>query len=40
MSNSKFIHTLAESIALEQKAIVLRFVKNVAFLLGRPYLVI
>ena len=37
MSKSKFIHTLSESkntFALEQKAIVVRFVKNVAFLLG------
>ena len=39
MSQSKFIHTLSESkniFALEQKAIVLNFVKNVAFLLGHP----
>ena len=37
MSKSKFIHTLSESkniFALEQKAIVLSFVKNVAFFLG------
>ena len=39
MSKSKSIHTLSESktiFALEQKAIVLSFVKNVAFLLGNP----
>ena len=39
MSKSKFIHTLSESksvFASEQKAIVLSFVKNVAFLLGHP----
>ena len=39
MSKSKFIHTLSESkntSALEQKAIILSFVKNVAFLLGHP----
>ena len=39
MSKSKFLHTLSESktiIALEQKAIDLSFVKNVAFLLGHP----
>ena len=37
MSRSKFIHTLSESkntFALEQNAIVLSVVKNVAFLLG------
>ena len=37
MSKSKFIHTLSETkntFALEQKAIVVSFVKNVAFLLG------
>ena len=37
MSKSKLIHTISESkniFALEQKAIVLSFVKNVAFLLG------
>ena len=37
MSKSKFIHTLSESkniFVLEQKAIVLSFVKNVASLLG------
>ena len=36
---SKFIHILSESkniFALEQKAVVLSFVKNVAFLLGHP----
>ena len=35
MSKSKFIHTLSEyknTFALEQRAIVLSFVKNVAFL--------
>ena len=34
MSKSKFIHTLSESkntFALEQKTIILSFVKNVAF---------
>ena len=39
MSNSKFIHTFSESkntFVLEQKAIILSFVKNVAFLLGHP----
>ena len=39
MSKSKFIRTLSESrniFALEQKAIALSFVKNVAFLLGHP----
>ena len=37
MSKSKFIHILSESktiFALKQKATVLSFVKNVAFLLG------
>ena len=37
MLKSKFIHTPSESkniFALEQKVIVLSFVKNVAFLLG------
>ena len=37
-----FIHTLSESkaiFALEQKAIVLSFVKNVTFLLGHPVFV-
>ena len=37
--NVKFIHTLSESkniFVSEQKAIVLSFVKNVAFLLGHP----
>ena len=41
MSKSKLIHTLSESkniSALEQKAIVLSFVQNVAFLLGHPVL--
>ena len=36
---SKFIDTLSESkniFSLEQKDIVLSFVKNVAFLLGHP----
>ena len=39
MSKSTFIHTLSESkniFALEQKAIVLSYVTNVAFLLGHP----
>ena len=39
MSKSKFIHTLSEHenvFTLEQRAIVLSFVKNVAFLLGHP----
>ena len=39
MSKSKFIHTLSEFkniFALEQKAIALNFVKNIAFLLGHP----
>ena len=39
MSKSKFIYILSESknmFALKQKAIVLSFVKNVAFLLGHP----
>ena len=39
MLKSKFIQTLSESkntFALEQKAVVLSFVKNVAFLLGHP----
>ena len=39
MSKSKFIRTLSESkniFALEQKVIVLSFVKIVAFLLGYP----
>ena len=39
MSKSKFIHTLFEAksiFAIEQKAIVSCFVKNVAFLLGHP----
>ena len=38
MSKSKFIHTLSESkntFALEKKAIILSFVKNVAFLFGQ-----
>ena len=42
MSKSKFIHTLSESnntFALEQKAIVVSFVKYVAFLLGHPVVV-
>ena len=37
MSKFKFMHTLSESkgiFAVEQKAIVSCFVKNVAFLLG------
>ena len=37
VSKSKLIHTLSKSentYALEQKAIILSFVKNVAFLLG------
>ena len=36
---SKFMHTLSESksiFAIEQKAITLCFVKNVAFLMGHP----
>ena len=39
MLKSKFILTLSESknsLALDQKAIILSFVKNVAFLLGHP----
>ena len=39
MPKSKFPRTLSESgniFALEQKAIALSFVKNVAFLLGHP----
>ena len=39
MSKSEFIRTLSESgniFALEQNAIALSFVKNVAFLLGHP----
>ena len=39
MSKSKFIHTLSKSkniFALEQKAIVLSYVKNIAFILGHP----
>ena len=39
VSRFKFMHTLSESksmFAIEQKAIVLCFVKNVAFLLGQP----
>ena len=39
VSKPTFIHTLSESkniLALEQKAIVLSFVKYVAFLLGYP----
>ena len=39
VSKSKFMHTLFESksiVAIEQKAIVSCFVKNVAFLLGHP----
>ena len=39
MSKFKIFHTLSESkntFALEQKAIILSFVKNVAFLLGHP----
>ena len=39
MSKSKFVRTLPESkkiFALEQKVIVLSFVKIVAFLLGNP----
>ena len=39
MSKSKFIHPLSETenvFVLEQKAIVLSFVANVAFLLGHP----
>ena len=39
MSKSKFFHTLSEYkniFALEQRAFVLSFVKNVAFLLGHP----
>ena len=39
MSKSKFTHTLSESkntFALKQKAIILSFVKNAAFLLGHP----
>ena len=39
VSKSKFMHTLLESksiFAIEQKAIVACFVKNVAFLLGHP----
>ena len=38
-SKSKFMHTLLETksiFAIEQKAIVSRFVKDVAFLLGHP----
>ena len=41
VSKSKLIHTLFESksiFAIEQKAIVSCFVKNVAFLLGHPVL--
>ena len=40
MLKHKFIHTLSEStniFTLEQKATVLSFVKNVAFLLGHRY---
>ena len=39
VSKSKFMHTLSKSksiFAIEQKAIALCFVKNVAFLLGDP----
>ena len=39
VSKYKFMHTLFESksiFAIEQKAIVLCFVKNVAFSLGHP----
>ena len=39
MSQSEFIHTLSESkntFALEQKPIILGFVKNVAIFLGHP----
>ena len=39
MSKFKFMHTLSESesiSAIEQKAIVLSFVKYVALLLGHP----
>ena len=39
MSKSKFMDTLMESksiVAIEQKAIVPCFVKNVAFLVGHP----
>ena len=39
MSQSKLIHTLSESkniFASERKAIVLSFLKNIAFLLGHP----
>ena len=39
MSKSKFIHTLSgykNIFALEQRAIVLNFVKNLAFLLRHP----
>ena len=39
MSKSKYIDSLSESkniFALEQKDVVLSFVKNVAFLLGHP----
>ena len=39
MSKFKFMHTLSESksiFAIEQKAIVSCFVKNVAFLSGHP----
>ena len=39
MSKSNFIHTLLESkitFASEQKAIILLFFKNVAFLFGHP----
>ena len=39
MSKFKFMHTLSESksvFAIEQKAIVSCFVKNVPFLLGHP----
>ena len=43
MSKFKFIHTLSESIsifAIEQKAIVSCFVRNVAFLLGHPVFIV
>ena len=40
MPKSQFMHTRSESkyiFAIEQKAIDLCYVKNVAFLLGHPY---
>ena len=39
MSKFKFMHSISKSksiFAIEQKTIVLCFVKNVAFLLGHP----